>query len=131
MTRSIPKATIRFTATLLFWLALLFAVTMAVLPHPPHLPIDQLGDKFEHMLAFGTLTLLAEFAFPRMPRLRLAERLSFLGAVIEVVQSIPDLHRDCDIRDWVADTFAILIVTMLLAMWRGPRKTVFNPRALD
>ncbi|EGD57318.1 hypothetical protein Y88_3627 [Novosphingobium nitrogenifigens DSM 19370] len=102
----------------LFWVTLAGAVTMAVLPSPPHTPIDGFGDKFEHMLAFATLTVLAEFAFPVMPRLRIAERLSFLGALIEVVQSIPSLHRDCDIRDWVADTIAILVVTTLLALLR-------------
>jgi hypothetical protein len=55
----------------LFWVTLAGAVTMAVLPSPPHTPIDGFGDKFEHMLAFATLTVLAEFAFPVMPRLRL------------------------------------------------------------
>ena len=37
----------RFT----FWPALAFALVMAVLPKPPSLPIDDLGDKFAHMLA--------------------------------------------------------------------------------
>jgi len=108
-------------AQTLFWLALGVAVTMAVLPHPPQLPIDRLGDKFEHMLAFATLTLLGTFAFPAMPRLVLAERLSFLGALIEVTQSIPALHRDCDIRDWIADTVAILVMTGLIALVRFGR----------
>jgi VanZ family protein len=102
----------------LFWVTLAGAVTMAVLPSPPHNPIDGFGDKFEHMLAFATLTVLAEFAFPVMPRLRLPSGFLFLGALIEVVQSIPSLHRDCDIRDWVADTIAILVVTTLLALLR-------------
>ena len=45
-----------------------------------------------------------------MPLPRVAERLSFLGALIEVAQSIPMLGRDCDIRDWFADTAAVLVV---------------------
>jgi VanZ family protein len=102
----------------LFWLAFALAVTMALLPHPPALPIDALGDKFEHSLAFATLTLLGTFAFPAMPRWRLAERLSFLGALIEVVQSVPALHRDCDIRDWIADTLAVVVTTVLIAQMR-------------
>lgn len=107
----------------LFWLALAFAVTMALLPHPPSLPIDGFGDKFEHMLAFATLTLLAHPAFPGMTRWRIAERLSFVGALIEVAQSIPALHRDCDIRDWIADTIAILAATALIALVRpAPRE---------
>jgi len=102
-------------ARLLFWGALLFAVVMAILPRPPHTPIDQFGDKFEHMLAFGTLAALAALGYMQTPLLRIAERLSFLGAMIEVVQSIPALHRDCDIMDWVADTTIILIVLAIAA----------------
>ena len=56
-------------------------------------------------------------------RWRIAERLSFLGALIEVTQSIPALHRDCDIRDWIADTVAIVVVTVVMGLLlrrRGP-----------
>ncbi len=100
----------------LFWLALAFAVVMAVLPKPPELPIDRFGDKFAHILAFGTLAGLAAFGFPPELRWRVAERLSFLGALIEMVQGIPALHRDSDIRDWIADTLAILAVMAIAAM---------------
>ena len=96
----------------LFWLALIFAVVMADLPKPPKLPIDSYGDKFEHILAFSALAALAALGFPAALRWRIAERLSFLGALIEVTQSIPALHRDCDIRDWIADTVAIVAVTI-------------------
>jgi VanZ family protein len=107
-----------FMLRLLFWAAMLFAVTMAVLPHPPHTPADQFGDKFEHMLAFSTMSALAAAAYPRFPLVRIGERLSFLGALIEVVQSIPQLHRDCDIRDWVADTLAITVVLLIAGVVR-------------
>lgn len=105
-------------------LAVVVAVTMALLPKPPHLPIDQFGDKFEHMLAFATIALLAALSYPQARLFRIGERLSFLGALIEVLQSIPSLHRDCDIRDWIADTLAITVV--LLIVWfvrrgRAPR----------
>ena len=105
----------------LFWAALAFAIVMATLPKPPHLPIDSLGDKFEHMLAFATLAGLGSAAFPRIPLPRLGERLSFLGALIEVVQSVPALHRDCDITDWVADTCAVAIVLLIAWGLRGRR----------
>ena len=107
---------------ILFVAALVFAVTMALLPKPPSLPVDQFGDKFEHMLAFGTLTLFAGLGFRREALWRHAERLSFLGALIEVMQSIPALGRDCDIRDWIADTAMILLVTVILwfALRRRP-----------
>lgn len=105
-----------------FWLALIFAVVMALLPKPPGLPIDALGDKFEHMLAFGVLAALAVPSFPAMPLLRIGERLSFLGALIEIFQSIPALHRDCDIRDWLADTVAIIVIlaaSRAFGRWRA------------
>ena len=124
MSQPVPEiltSLLRRAAPALFWLALAVAVTMALLPHPPALPIDGFGDKFEHMLAFSTLTALGLLAFPRQPMLRLAERLSFVGALIEVCQSIPALHRDCDIRDWVADTLAILAVVAIAAAWRRAR----------
>ncbi len=100
-------------ARILFWLALVFAVTMAVMPRPPHLPIDRFGDKFAHTLAFATLAALAAVSFPAAIRWRVAERLCFLGALIEVIQSIPALHRDCDIRDWLVDAAAVVVVTFL------------------
>ncbi|WP_301089968.1 hypothetical protein [Sphingomonas sp.] len=101
--------------------ALVFAVTMALLPHPPKVPID--SDKYQHMLAFGTLTILSVLAFPQTPLLRIGERLSFLGAMIEVVQSIPALHRDCDIMDWVADTAVIIGVLVVVAISRRLRSS--------
>ncbi|HET9628632.1 MAG TPA: hypothetical protein VFP14_04025 [Novosphingobium sp.] len=103
-------------ARVLFWLALLGAVGLALMPHPPQLPTDRLGDKFNHMLAFATLAALAALGWPQMERLRVVERLSFLGALIEVMQAMPALHRDCDIRDWAADTVAIVAVTALFAL---------------
>ena len=108
----------------LFWCALVFALVMALLPQPPHLPIDRLGDKFEHMLAFGVLALLGSTAYPAMPLFRLGERLSFLGALIEVLQSIPELHRDCDIRDWIADTIAVAVVLGLVHLARRRSRRV-------
>ena len=111
-----------------FWLALAFAVTMALLPHPPRTPVDRFGDKFEHSLAFATLALLASQAFPRAGLLRIGERLSFVGALIEVCQSIPSLHRDCDIHDWIADTLAVAVVLGLVAL--GRRRAVSSGSAL-
>jgi len=99
-----------------FWAALAFALFMAFDPKPPHLGIEQMGDKFAHMLAFSVLTVLAQLAFTTTPRWRIAERLSFVGALIEVVQNIPSLHRDCDIRDWIADTVVIVLVTAVFVL---------------
>ena len=111
---------------ILFVAALVFAVTMALLPKPPALPTDQFGDKFEHMLAFATLTLFAGLGFAPAGLWRRAERLSFLGAMIEVLQSIPALGRDCDIRDWIADTAMVLLVTVIL--WLVRRRFISSAR---
>lgn len=100
-----------------FWVALFFALTMAFLPHPPDIA-DRLGDKFQHMMAFGTLTILAVAGWPNAELLRTGERLSFVGALIEVVQSIPALHRDCDIMDWIADTTVIIGVLLVVVLVR-------------
>ena len=109
-------------AIALMWAAIIGAVTMALLPQPPHVPVDRFGDKFEHMLAFAVMTALAATAHPRTPMLRLGERLSFLGALIEVFQSIPALHRDCDVRDWIADTVSVAVVLAIFALVRRARR---------
>ena len=109
-----------------FLCALAFALFMALVPKPPHLPIDELGDKFEHSLAFLILTLLAAISYPSMPLPRVGERLSFLGAMIEVTQSIPALHRDCDILDWVVDTTVILVTLVVVWAYRRIR----SPRSI-
>ncbi len=100
----------------LFWLALCIAVVMAVLPTPPELPTDRFGDKFAHSLAFAWLAGLAALGFPDSLRWRIAERLSFLGALIEMMQGIPGIGRECDYRDWIADTLAVLAVTLLASL---------------
>jgi len=106
----------------LFWLLVVFAVVMALLPKPPEVLRGTLGDKFEHIVAFATLATIASLAFPAFPPLRMIERLMFLGAGIEVLQSIPVLNRQCDALDWLADSIAVVIVVGAFATWRAYRK---------
>ena len=115
MTRWFDPAAFR----VLFWLATTFAVVMAVLPKPPTSPLDRFGDKVEHIVAFAVLALLANLGFPDARKWLIVERLAFLGAAIEMVQSIPALHRDSDIRDWLFDIAAVVAVT--LAFWLARR----------
>lgn len=98
-----------------FWAAALFTFVMAVLPHPPQLP-GQPIDKVQHILAFTVLTALAVAGWPGTARWRLLLGLSGFGALIEVVQAIPRLHRSADWRDWLADTAAILVVLAVAAL---------------
>jgi hypothetical protein len=108
------------TIRIAFWAATLLAFVMAVLPHPPQLPGEP-TDKFQHMLAFATLTGLAVAGWPAASRLRLLLLLSGFGVLIELVQAIPALHRSSDWRDWVADTAAILVMLALAAAIRRLR----------
>ena len=105
----------------LFWLLAGFALLMALLPKPPILPIDRFGDKFAHMLAFAVLAGVANLGWQSIKAWRIALWLSAFGALIEVLQLIPSLHRDSDLRDWLADTAAIVAATLLaraLHRWR-------------
>lgn len=104
-------------ARALFWGAAAFAFVMAVLPHPPAVPGNP-NDKLQHIAAFATLAVLGSFAFPATARLHLLLRLSLFGAFIELVQSIPALHRDCDPMDWLADTLAAAVVLLVIRWWR-------------
>ena len=82
------------------------------------------------MFAFGTLTILSVLAFPATSLLRIGERMSFLGALIEVLQSIPSLHRDCDVMDWLADTLIIVAVLTVIVVYRrlSARPPAAQPR---
>jgi VanZ family protein len=105
---------------LLFWAAALFAFVMAVLPHPPELPGEP-SDKIQHAAAFATLGVLGAWAYAGAALLQLLAGLSLFGAFIEVVQAIPALHRDSDIKDWIADTLAAGLV-LLLIRWKRLRR---------
>lgn len=96
----------------LFWSALVFAFVMAVVPHPPELPGDP-SDKVQHILAFAVLTALALPAFATARPLRIGLALALFGALIELVQSVPALHRDASALDWLADCGAVLVVLLI------------------
>ena len=96
----------------LFWLALAFTLVMALLPKPPAVPLPG-GDKFQHMAAFAVLSLLAWLAFPRLRFVELFAAMAALGALIEILQMIPALHRDAQLGDWIADCAASLVVLSL------------------
>jgi hypothetical protein len=106
------------TARGIFWGAACFAFVMAVLPHPPRIPGEP-NDKVQHIMAFATLALFASFAYPRTQLIRQLAGLSLFGALIEVVQGIPALHRDRDVFDWLADTAAVAVVLLFVRWWRS------------
>lgn len=100
-----------------FWLAALFALVMATLPKPPQLP-GAPSDKIQHIIAFIVLAGLAAAAYRRTSLVVIAAGLSAFGALIEFLQALPMLHRDSDVRDWLADTAASAVVLLIIGMWR-------------
>jgi hypothetical protein len=120
-----PLATpLRAIAAWMFWAASLFALVMALLPHPPQ--IVEASDKVQHMLAFAVLAGLAAVAWPRR-LLAIGAGLLAFGGLIELLQLIPGLHRNGDLADWAADGATVTAVLLLAAAIRAvpvfPRKT--------
>ncbi len=105
---------------IIFWTALVVALGLALNPKPPHFAVGP-GDKVQHILAFLTLTAMAVAAYPRARWIPLALALSGFGALIELLQRIPVLHRSSEFMDWVADTGAVLAVLALAAIFRWLR----------
>jgi hypothetical protein len=107
-------------ARAVFVAALMFTFYSAVIP-PSHALQLVPWDKAEHFIAFYALTGLAAAAFPRTNLFLIAALLSGFGALIEIVQGMPIVHRDRDFWDWVADTIAVsaALAPILLGWWRG------------
>ena len=84
---------------------------MALLPRPPQLP-GQPDDKVQHIIAFLVLATLARLAYRHQKLVVLLLGLSLFGAAIEILQTIPMLHRDGDPLDWLADTLAAAVVLL-------------------
>ena len=108
----------------LFWATLAFTFYMAV-KRPGKGPDLFPWDKAEHFTAFYVLMGLAAAAYPRRPLWLAGALLSGFGGLIELVQALPVVHRDCDVWDWVADTIGVLaaIAPTLLPAWRSWRTT--------
>lgn len=67
--------------------AALAAVTLLALLPQPEVPVTTSWDKTDHLLAFFTLALLAERAFPQQPFWRwLAPALLAYGGALEILQ---------------------------------------------
>jgi hypothetical protein len=107
-------------ARLVFFAALVFTFYSAVAPAAHVLRLTP-WDKATHFIAFYVLTGLAVAAFPKRNVLLIAVLLSGFGALIEVVQGLPQVRRDRDFWDWVADSIAITsaMLPMALSWWRA------------
>lgn len=127
--------TIDKPSRVLFLLLVVVVLYLTLSPNPPHVALDTIpyGDKIEHFTAFAALALMARLGFPGRPDWQLLEHLSFLGAMIEVIQATPDLQRDCDWHDWLADSMgalAMLVAVRLFFRWRRSRGAAATPITL-
>lgn len=100
--------------------ALAWAVIVAWLAFRPSTGLD-VGlpwDKANHAMAFVVLTLLTGAGWPRWPWSRLLLLMMGAGVGIELVQGLPLIGRDADVRDVVADAVGIGAGLAALAMLR-------------
>src|SRR5882672_733862 len=118
---SVPRISMLIRlAQAVFFAALIFTFYSAVIPSKHAVQLVP-WDKAEHFIAFYALTGLGVAAFPRHRLWVIGALLSAFGALIEIVQGLPIVHRDRDLWDWVADTIAVVaaLSPMLLVWWRG------------
>ena len=93
---------------------ILLVIAVATITYLATTPVDYavaglLPDKANHLLAFGALSLLADYSFPsgRFGAAKVAALLGY-GVLIEVVQYfIP--NRDAELLDLVADSTGIAL----------------------
>ncbi|NTV99096.1 MAG: VanZ family protein [Chlorobiaceae bacterium] len=76
------------------------------------------GDKILHLLAFFTLAILDDFAFPgRGFGLRKILPLVFYGILIEIIQIFLP-YRSCDITDFLADCSGLVLYYLLIPVMK-------------
>lgn len=104
----------------IFWTMTVIIYAVAIMPSP-QAPDLGAGDKMNHIIAFLMLTFIGRAAYPFQPAWRLGVGLSLFGALIELTQAIPALQREASIRDWIADSLAIIVALAICRMverWR-------------
>ncbi len=117
--KPLPRSVTVFYRTA-FWAALIFTLIMALLPHPPQVP--GASDKVQHAAAFAALAALGAIGYRSTSALRLFALLTSMGALIEILQAIPALHRDSDVADWLADTVAAGVILAVIYWSRRERE---------
>ena len=87
-----------------FWGTALSVLSLALLPAGAALTFG--NDKTAHVAAFFVLSGMAAAAFPRKGSLGIFLWMACLGACIELLQLMPQLHREAELKDWLADCMA-------------------------
>lgn len=104
-----------------FWLLTVAVFTVAVAPLGEGGPPG--SDKVEHFLAFLALTIGAGLAYPRAPLWRLAAILIAYGGLIEIIQGLPFVGRDCSVWDWLTDIAGVVAGAAVLTLSRLRART--------
>jgi hypothetical protein len=86
-------------------------------------------DKADHFASFFAITAAGVVAFPRVRLVWIALAASAAGGVIELVQALPAVGREGDIRDWAAENAAIAAVVGLLIAADLRRRLAKRPDA--
>ena len=97
----------------LFWLCFVGLTGLALSPAPylPPLDIFNWWDKAQHAIGYGTLTVSALLAYPKVGKLRLAALLCLHGCLIEVLQYFSG-YRFADWQDALADGVGVMVGMM-------------------
>jgi VanZ family protein len=89
------------------WLLVAAVIYLSVTPQPIEIPIEE-GDKYGHLLAYGTLMLWFAQLYERRARWVAALGLIALGVALEYVQRSTG-YRSFDVWDMAADAAGVLI----------------------
>ncbi|GAA4820777.1 VanZ family protein [Nocardioides caeni] len=111
------------------WLLLIGVVAWLSLSAPPPAPDVPQSDKWQHLLVYGALALVAVQVFRAgRPLLLALAALVAVGVVLEVAQGTLTSDRVMDVRDAVANTLGVALGGLsvrtpardLLRAWVGP-----------
>lgn len=105
-----------------FWLCVVAVLVLALLPATTPMPSTG-WDKANHALAFGVMTLLGRWAYPRTTAVLVLGLFAY-GGLIEALQALtPD--RSSEWGDWLADCIGLALAwaLMWLALRLTPRPT--------
>ncbi|HCU54667.1 MAG TPA: hypothetical protein DIC36_10475 [Gammaproteobacteria bacterium] len=120
MSQTVPTSLSRYMI-LGFRLALLTVtiVVMYLATTDQSIPgIDDLDDKFSHILAFGALSFLLDFSWPnRQFDLKKTAALLTFGIFIEVVQYFLP-YREAAVTDVIADAVGIAVYLLVAPLLR-------------
>lgn len=89
------------------WLLIAAVIYLSLTPRPLEIPLDE-GDKYGHLLAYGTLMLWFAQLYQRGERWAATLALIALGVALEYVQRSTG-YRTFDVWDMAADAAGVLI----------------------